>query len=137
MVKFTVLGSFHCLLFICLFAYLTILTTLYCCQQMQGVAYEMCTAVNLLIPESDQHLISPFNVITDSNIKLWENKGNVKELKNFLIIKQILPASTLGIVQRTVWRICVLMLGCQGKSCNQFYIFRVLLEHVIAVSASA
>ena len=25
------------------------------------------------------------------------------------------------------------MLGCKGKSCDQFYIFRVLLEHVIAV----
>ena len=67
----------------------------------------------------------------------YENKGNVKQLKNFLIIKQILPASTLGIVQRTVWRICILMLGCKGKSCDQFYIFRVLLEHVIAVSESA
>ena len=30
-----------------------------------------------------------------------------------------------------------MMLGCKGKSCNQFYIFRVLLEHVIAVSESA
>ena len=67
----------------------------------------------------------------------YENKGNVKQLKNFLIIKQILPASTLGIVQRTVWRIYILMLGCKGKSCDQFYIFRVLLEHVIAVSESA
>ena len=29
------------------------------------------------------------------------------------------------------------MLGCKGKSCNQFHICRVLLEYVIAVSASA
>ena len=38
-VKFTVSLS---LLFICLFAFLTILTILYFCQKMQG-AYEMCT----------------------------------------------------------------------------------------------
>ena len=45
MVEFTV-SLIHCLLFICLFAFLTILTTLYCCQQMHGVEYEMCTVIS-------------------------------------------------------------------------------------------
>ena len=31
-----------------------------------------------------------------------------------MIVKQVLLASTLGNVQRTVWRICILMLGCKG-----------------------
>ena len=31
-----------------------------------------------------------------------------------MIGKQILLFSTLGNVQRTVWRICILMLGCKG-----------------------
>ena len=97
----------------------------------------MCTVVNPSIPESDQHLISPFNITPKSNIKFMRIKEMLKKLKNFLIGKQILPASTLGIVQRTVWRICILMLGCKGKSCNQFYIFRVFLVYVTAVSASA
>ena len=33
---------------------------------------------------------------------------------NILIAKQILLVSTLGNVQGTVWRICILMLGCTG-----------------------
>ena len=45
--------SFHCLLLICLFSFLTILTTLSCCQKMQGVANKLCTVINPLIPESD------------------------------------------------------------------------------------
>ena len=36
----------------------------------------------------------------------------ITDLKNLLIIKQILLVSTLGNVQRTVWRICTLMSGC-------------------------
>ena len=44
----------------------------YCCQQMQE-AYKMCT-VNTLIPESDQHLISPHNIIPESNIKVMRIK---------------------------------------------------------------
>ena len=39
-----------------------------CCQQMQG-AHKMCTVINTLIPESDQYLISPFNIIPKSSIK--------------------------------------------------------------------
>ena len=31
-----------------------------------------------------------------------------------LIVKQILLVSTLGNVKRTVWRICILMLGFKG-----------------------
>ena len=30
-----------------------------------------------------------------------------------MIVKQILPVSTSGSVQKTVWRICKLMLGCE------------------------
>lgn len=30
-----------------------------------------------------------------------------------LVIKQILPVSTIGNVQIKVWRICMVILGCQ------------------------
>ena len=74
---------------------------------MQG-GYKMCTVINTSIPESDLHLISPFKIIPKSSIKLGhEKKGNDNQLKNLLIVKQILPASTLE--ERTVWRICILM----------------------------
>ena len=43
-----------------------------------------------------------------------ENKRNDRILKNILIAKQILPASSLKNVWRTVWRICTLTLGCKG-----------------------
>ena len=47
-------------------------------------------------------------------IKHWghNNRGNDHQLKKLLNVKQILPVSTTGNVWRTVWRICMLMLGC-------------------------
>ena len=41
-------------------------------------------------------------------------KGNDHQLKRLLIVKQILLVSTLGNLQRAVWRIYALMLGCKG-----------------------
>ena len=38
----------------------------------------------------------------------------VANLTKLLIVKQILPVSTKGTVQRRVWRIWILMLGCKG-----------------------
>ena len=51
-------------------------------------------------------------------IKHWghENKGNDNQLKNLLIVVQILLASASEHVWRTVWRICILMLGCKGST---------------------
>ena len=40
---------------------------------MQG-AHKMCTVINTLIPESDQYLISPFNIIPKSSIKAMKIK---------------------------------------------------------------
>ena len=42
-----------------------------------------------------------------------ENKGNDHQIKKLLIVRQILLVSTFVNVQRTVWRICILMLGCR------------------------
>ena len=42
--------------------------------------------------------------------------GNDYQLEKLLIVKQTLLVSTLGNVLRTVWRICLLMLGCKGSS---------------------
>ena len=43
-----------------------------------------------------------------------ENKGNDHQLKMLLIVKQTLLISILGNVQRTLRRICILMLECKG-----------------------
>ena len=43
-----------------------------------------------------------------------ENKGNDQQLKKLLVVRQILIVSTLVTVQRTVWRIGIMMLGCKG-----------------------
>ena len=55
-------------------------------------------SVNPLIPKSDQHLISPFSIIPESNIKVMRiNEGNDNQLKNLLIVKQIPLARTSGL----------------------------------------
>ena len=54
-------------------------------------------------------------VISPLNQTLWsqeERKWSATE--KLLIVKQILSISTIGSVQRTVWRICILMLECKG-----------------------
>ena len=70
-------------------------------------------ALNPSTPKSDQHLSSPYNISYESFIKV-QNKRNDHQLKKLLIVKQILPVSTLGNVKRIVWRMWILMLGCKG-----------------------
>ena len=43
-----------------------------------------------------------------------ENEGNDHQLKKLSIIRQIVLVSTLVTVQRAVWRMWILMLGCKG-----------------------
>ena len=40
----------------------------------RSIYMKMCTVNNILIPESDQHLISPFNVTPESHIKVMRIK---------------------------------------------------------------
>ena len=42
--------------------------------------------------------------------------GNDHQQQQLLIVKQILLVSIFGNVQRTVMRICMLVLGCRGLS---------------------
>ena len=49
-----------------------------------------------------------------------ENKRNDHQLRKLLIVWQILFVSTLKNVQRTVWRICILILGCKGLNGKLF-----------------
>ena len=52
------------------------------------------------------------------------------QLKQLLIIKQILFVSTFGNVQETVWRICIQISGCKGLLLTcEFYIF-VIRSHL-------
>ena len=46
----------------------------------------------------------------------YENREDDHQLKQLLIVKQILLVSLFANVWRTVWRICILMLGCKGLS---------------------
>ena len=52
--------------------------------------------------------ISPYSVTPESNIKVVTEKEDY-QLKKLLIVKQIFLVSTIGNVQRTVWRICILL----------------------------
>ena len=55
----------------------------------------MESIINPLKPKSDQHLVSPYNNTAELFIQDHENKGNDHQLKELLIVKQILLFSTL------------------------------------------
>ena len=46
--------------------------------------------------KSDQHLISPYNIIPESNIKVRRMEEMITQPKKLLIVKQILLISNLG-----------------------------------------
>ena len=52
--------------------------------------------------------ISLYSVTPESNIKVVTEKEDY-QLKKLLIVKQILLVSTIRNVQRTLWRICILL----------------------------
>ena len=54
--------------------------------------------LNPLNPESDQHLISPYNIIPKSHIKVMRIKEMITNKKKLLISKRILLVSTSGSV---------------------------------------
>ena len=110
----------------------------YCCQQMRG-SYKMCTVIDTLIPESDQHQISLFNIIPESNIKVMRIKEMIISRKtSWLLNKFSLPAHYQMYGEQYGeseyrWK------GVEGlkTSCNQFYRCRVFLELKIVVIATA
>ena len=65
--------------------------------------------LNPLIPESDQHLISPFNIIHESNIKVLRIKEMIMNWRTYWLPNKF----SLPTHQRPVWRMCILMLGCK------------------------
>ena len=69
---------------------------------------------------------------SESYIKV--NKGNDHQLKKLLTVKQILLVSTMGDVWRTVWRICIMMLGCKGLTVNFLMMCTFSYGHLILVS---
>ena len=56
--------------------------------------------LNPLTPERDWDLISPYIITAESNIKI----ATIQQLKNLLIVQQILLVSTTRNVKRTAWR---------------------------------
>ena len=73
---------------------------------------------NLIILNSYKWLGSHFSLQYHPWIKHLgqENIENDHQRKKLLIVKQTVLVSALGNAQRTVWRICILMLGCEGLS---------------------
>ena len=66
------------------------------------------TPIDLLTPKSDWLLISPYNITFESNIFVYESKGNDHHFRKLLIVKRILLVSSIGNVKRTVQRISML-----------------------------
>ena len=78
---------------------------------------------NLLTTKSDWSLNSLYHITPESNI------GADHGLKQLLIVEQILHVGVIGNVKRTVWRICIPMLGCRGLKLNDslFYTWKSLI----------
>ena len=106
---FSGVNSFH---FLCTGKFF--LTLLYICGEKHKNRMVTNWLIKPLTPKNDWHLISPYNITPKSNTKVTRIKENDHQLKTLLIVKQILLVSTLVNVQRSVWRICILMFGCKG-----------------------
>ena len=61
---------------------------------------------------SDWHLISPHSITLEC--KGHEKTRNDHQFKKLQNVKHILLVSTTGNVQKTVWRVSILMLECKG-----------------------
>ena len=73
-----------------------------------------CDFSDLLTPKSYRHVIPPYNITDESNIKAMRLRGNDHPSERLLIVEQILLVSTVGIVSKTVERICPPILGFKG-----------------------
>ena len=77
----------------------------------QGGNLEVCSwgkfeFLNPLTPKSDQHLISPYNITTESHINVRRIKEMItNQKKKLLIVGEILPVSILVNAERTLQRI--------------------------------
>ena len=63
-------------------------------------------------------------VVEDENINIKIRIALTLKLNKLLIVKQILLLGILRNVQRTVWRIQILMLGCKGLNASAFDILK-------------
>lgn len=70
-----------------------------------------CEFSDLLTPKNYQHVIPPYNITDESNIKAMRLRGNDHPSERLLIVEEILLVSTVGIVSKTVERICPPILG--------------------------
>ena len=60
------------------------------------------------------HLWEPIRLQGSPGFQNGCNQGNSHWFKLLLIAKQILLVSNIGDVKRAVWRIWMLMIGCEG-----------------------
>lgn len=68
----------------------------------------------LLLQGSIEHSVMVIGILLLFSVSCHENIGSDHQLKKFLIVKKILLVSTTVNVERTVWEIFTLMLGCEG-----------------------
>ena len=81
--------------------------------QQKGVYEDAFNLLTLWPPESDKHLISPYSITPGSHIRVTRIKEMITKLGCSWILNKFSLSPTLGNVRRTVWRICILILGCK------------------------
>ena len=77
----------------------------------QNKSDEIYSIINLL---SSQNPISPNNFSPESHIKVTRIKEMIANKRSSGLLGKIVFIHTLGNIQRTVQRICILMLRCKG-----------------------
>ena len=116
----------------------------YCCQDLllllcfkNLLLWSCFLSLTFLTPQEWIALIFSYNVIPESlsHMKVLRKKGNDHQLKKLLIVEWILLVSTWANFYRTVWRICMLMLGREGlgrtSPLSYFITFEVVFNFIV------
>ena len=93
-----------------------------------------CDFSDLLTPKSYRHVIPPYHITDESNIRAMRPRGNDHPSERLLIVEKILFVSTVGIVSKTVERICPPILGFKGLTAAHLQESFSLLDIITIIS---
>ena len=85
-------------------------------------------------PSSVWHLISPYSVTLESNVKFMRIKEMITNLRSSLFSKTVL-VNIIGNVRRTGWKIWMLRVGRERVKCSQIFGFFILLHKRIQIDS--
>ena len=85
-------------------------------------------------PSSVWHLISPYSVTLESNVKFMRIKEMITNLRSSLFSKTVL-VTIMGNVRRAGWKVWMLRVGRKRVKCSQIFGFFILLHKRIQIDS--